>query len=356
MFCYRKNDPSTVSCESKLVSELISLFSIIFSGIVIYVTAKYTKLNIVNHLILQILISEIIDGVDILLVIFEDAQWPRTFENFYSRRRICFTQIFLSLFVCLWTVISAFFISLRIYDITVRNNTFFKKKFMKNIHYLVAFFSFFFTFWFWVIQTLVQAKQLKDSEDKAYHTSRPHLHFRHMYCWFEESINYVIFPIVLIIIGGSLFFSIKGICKLQNIKDKITEELEFNESNYLSKKKSDISKIIRTLWIYPLVSAILWIIYFILQIVSYHTVSAGLSFVYVIIISLRQPIYTVVFLVTQQTIKKEFINFVTFKTCRRRENRSVINPINQINPVNPTNPMNQINYEKTNLINIESIN
>ena len=63
MFCYRKGDPSTVSCESKLVSELISLLSIIFSGIVIYVTAKYTKLNIVKHLILQILISEIIDGV-----------------------------------------------------------------------------------------------------------------------------------------------------------------------------------------------------------------------------------------------------------------------------------------------------
>ena len=179
---------------------------------------------------------------------------------------------------------------------------------------------------------------------------------RFLYRLFWEIIFCIAASIVVIIIGGSLFFSIKGICKLQNIKDKITEELEFNESNYLSKKKSDISKIIRTLWIYPLVSAILWIIYFILQIVSYHTVSAGLSFVYVIIISLRQPIYTVVFLVTQQTIKKEFINFVTFKTCRRRENRSVINPINQINPVNPTNPMNQINYEKTNLINVESIN
>ena len=101
MFCYRKGDPSTVSCESKLVSELISLFSIIFSGIVIYVTAKYTKLNIVKHLILQILISEIIDGVDILLVIIEDAQWPRTFENYFTRRGICFTQIFLSIFVCL---------------------------------------------------------------------------------------------------------------------------------------------------------------------------------------------------------------------------------------------------------------
>ena len=342
MFCYRKGDPSTVSCESKLVSELISLFSIIFSGIVIYVTAKYTKLNIVKHLILQILISEIIDGVDILLVIIEDAQWPRTFENYFTRRGICFTQIFLSIFVCLWTLISSLFISIRIYDIT-KNNTIFKKKLMKNIHYFVALFSFLISFCFWVGQILFQAKQLEYSLDYLYQVSRTHRHFRHMHCWFEKDTNYVIFSIVLILIGFSIFFSIKGILVLKNIKNKITEELEFDDSNskFLNKKKSDIAKIIRTLWIYPVISAILWIIFFIFQIVSYYTINRFLSLVYVITISVRQPIYTIVFLLTQKTIKKEFINFVTFKTCKKRKNRSVINPINQINSV------------KYNLINVE---
>ena len=342
MFCYRKGDPSTVSCESKLVSELISLFSIIFSGIVIYVTAKYTKLNIVKHLILQILISEIIDGVDILLVIIEDAQWPRTFENYFTRRGICFTQIFLSIFVCLWTLISSLFISIRIYDIT-KNNTIFKKKLMKNIHYFVALFSFLISFCFWVGQILFQAKQLEYSLDYLYQVSRTHRHFRHMHCWFEKDTNYVIFSIVLILIGFSIFFSIKGILVLKNIKNKITEELEFDDSNskFLNKKKSDIAKIIRTLWIYPVISAILWIIFFIFQIVSYYTINRFLSLVYVITISVRQPIYTIVFLLTQKTIKKEFINFVTFKTCKKKKNRSVINPINQINSV------------KYNLINVE---
>ena len=342
MFCYRKGDPSTVSCESKLVSELISLFSIIFSGIVIYVTAKYTKLNIVKHLILQILISEIIDGVDILLVIIEDAQWPRTFENYFTRRGICFTQIFLSIFVCLWTLISSLFISIRIYDIT-KNNTIFKKKLMKNIHYYVALFSFLISSCFWVGQILFQAKQLEYSLDYLYQVSRTHRHFRHMHCWFEKDTNYVIFSIVLLLIGFSIFFSIKGILVLKNIKNKITEELEFDDSNskFLNKKKSDIAKIIRTLWIYPVISAILWIIFFIFQIVSYYTINRFLSLVYVITISVRQPIYTIVFLLTQKTIKKEFINFVTFKTCKKKKNRSVINPINQINSV------------KYNLINVE---
>ena len=91
MFCQRKDDDeSTLSCSTKLLSEIISFLSIIFSGMIIYVTAKYTKLNIVNHLILQILISEIIDGINILLVIFEDIQWPFNYENFFNRRGICF--------------------------------------------------------------------------------------------------------------------------------------------------------------------------------------------------------------------------------------------------------------------------
>ena len=205
---------------------------------------------------------------------------------------------------------------------------------MKNIHYFVALFSFLISFCFWVGQILFQAKQLEYSLDYLYQVSRTHRHFRHMHCWFEKDTNYVIFSIVLLLIGFSIFFSIKGILVLKNIKNKITEELEFDDSNskFLNKKKSDIAKIIRTLWIYPVISAILWIIFFIFQIVSYYTINRFLSLVYVITISVRQPIYTIVFLLTQKTIKKEFINFVTFKTCKKRKNRSVINPINRINP------------------------
>ena len=108
MFCKEKNDPSTLPCKIKLVSEIISIIAIVFSSFIIHVTRTRTKLNVINKLILQILISEIIDGVDILLVIVDDVQGDKTFEKYFIRRGVCFSQIFLSLFVCLWTLTSSF--------------------------------------------------------------------------------------------------------------------------------------------------------------------------------------------------------------------------------------------------------
>ena len=135
MFCnsLKNDDPSTLPCPIKLVSEIISLISIIFSSMVIYVTATRTKLNIINKLILQILISEVIDGINILIVVFDDILGERKFENLIERRYVCFSQIFLAIFSCLWTISSSFLISLRIFDIAVKNSNLFKKKNFEKI-------------------------------------------------------------------------------------------------------------------------------------------------------------------------------------------------------------------------------
>ena len=327
MFCYRKDDPSTLSCGVKLIPEIISLLSIIFSTLVIYITAKYTKLNIINKLILQILISEIIDGVNILLVIFEDMQWPRTYENYYSRRGICFSQIFLSLFVCLWTLIASFFISLRIYDITVKKNTLFKKKIMKKVNIFTIFSAVFISFWFWVGQTYYQAHKLASVPfDDYYQQQRTHFHFRHMHCWYETNISYAIFAIAFCLIIGNIFFSVKGISVIRTIKVKLTEELDLNGSIFVSRKKSEVEYIIRTLWIYPLTSASLWLLFIILQIFFDNEFKGTvLSVFYVILISVRQPIYALVFLLTQRNIRKEFINFFLCKN--KKKDKSKINPL-----------------------------
>ena len=327
MFCYRKNDPSTLSCGVKLIPEIISLLSIIFSTLVIYITAKYTKLNIINKLILQILISEIIDGVNILLVIFEDMQWPRTYENYYSRRGICFSQIFLSLFVCLWTLIASFFISLRIYDITVKKNTLFKKKIMKKVNIFTIFSAVFISFWFWVGQTYYQAHKLASVPfDDYYQQQRTHFHFRHMHCWYETNISYAIFAIAFCLIIGNIFFSVKGISVIRTIKVKLTEELDLNGSIFVSRKKSEVEYIIRTLWIYPVTSASLWLLFIILQIFFDNEFKGTvLSVFYVILISVRQPIYALVFLCTQRNIQKELINFFLCKN--KKKDKSKINPL-----------------------------
>ena len=190
MFCnsIKNDDPSTLSCPIKLVSEIISLISIIFSSLVIYITACRTKLNIINKLILQILISEVIDGINILIAIFDDLLGDSFFETYIEHRGICYSQIFFALFSCLWTVSSSFLISLRIYDIAVKNSTIFKKKYMqKYLIFFSLFIPIFISFWFWYGQTSYQTKVLENLPYKVYYnTEHTHFHFKHMYCWFEK--------------------------------------------------------------------------------------------------------------------------------------------------------------------------
>lgn len=336
MLCTEKPDDTTLPCSTRLVSEIISFFSIIFSSIIVYITAKRTKLNIINKLILQILISEIIDGIDILLVIIDDGFGLHSFENYIPRRGVCFTQIFLSLFVCLWTVISSFFISFRIFDIAVKKGIIFKKRFMKKIHLYSIFIPLFISFWFWVGQTTYQAQFLEQRTfTRTY--SNDKFHFRHMHCWYEKETSYAIFAIVLLLILGAVYFSVRGILAMKQIQLKLTDELEFGRSSLVSKKKSNVDYIIRTLWIYPITTAILWILFFIFQICYDNGVKGPvISLFYVIVISIRQPIYALVFLFTQRDIKKEFLkclkcqnkkrdSSVIFKNLDLRDSTSSIN-------------------------------
>ena len=325
MFCKRK-DSSGLSCSIKLVSEIISIISIIFSALVIYTTGRYTKLNVVNKLVLQILISEVIDGFTILLVIADDIQWPRIYENYYSRRGVCFTQIFLSLFVCLWTLTASFFISLRIYDMTVKKSILFKKKIMKKVHLISIIVPLFISFWFWVGQTVYQVEE-NTTFDIFYAKRSGRSRFKHLYCWYEKNVNYFIFAIVLALIISSVYFSIKGITVMKSIKNKLSEELEIEESSMVSKRKEKVEHIIKTMWLYPITSAVLWILYFILQIIFFFLLKEVfiLSMIYCIITSVRQLIYTLVLLFTQKNIKKEFTK--TLFCQRKKKDKSEINGI-----------------------------
>ena len=332
MFCIEKHDPSYLSCSIKWVSEIISFISIILTSIVTFVTAKYTKLNLINQLILQILISEIVDGVDILLVILTDSAGVSTFENYVYRRGICFTQIFLSLFACLWTLIASFFISFRMYDITVKKGAIFKKPIFQKVNIFCIAAPLFISFWFWVGQTSHQSKELEEeSLTEIYQPNREHKHFKHMHCWYEKDVNYVLFVIAILLIAGSFFFSIKGIFVMKNIHLKLKDESEYGRTSFLNKKKSNVEYIMKTLWIYPITSGILWFSYFIFQIaVENGKKGFEISLTFCIIISVRQPIYSLIFLFTQRDIKKKFVEWFLCKTKKR--NKSVI--ISSLEPIN----------------------
>lgn len=83
-------------------------------------------MTIMHILILQIIISEMVDEVNILLGILSYIKGKLNFENYGFRMQICYPQLFLSAFSCLWTLTASFFISLKLYDIIINNNKLFR--------------------------------------------------------------------------------------------------------------------------------------------------------------------------------------------------------------------------------------
>lgn len=332
MFCSSDNDGTSLKCSIKVISEFISFISIIFTTIVVIITKKKTIMNIINKLIVQILISEIIDGITILLVIIDDAQGDKTFENYNNRTYVCFTQIYFSIFSCFWTLCASFFISLRIYDIMIKKGRIFKNKFLEKY---VLFFSViipaFISYFFWLGQVISQANKIKDVNQKGFYQKyHSHSHFRHMYCWVDSDRNYAIFSIVIVLIGANVYFSIiKGTTFLNKVSGELKDEEEEFQMQSVKRKISDMEHIKKSLWIYPLTSGILWTIFFIIQILFNEVERRGfLSWIYCILISIRQGIYTFIFVYTQKDIKYHFMKFIL---CKNRTHKTLRNTKGIIN-------------------------
>ena len=134
MFCENPDNPEfEMPCSLKGVYEGFSFISLLGSIFVIYATVKKIKMNLTNILIIQIIISEMLDEINILLGIIADSSGKLHFENYEQRSYVCYTQIFLSVFSCLWTLTASLFISLKLYDLIVNKSRIFRgKKFLNR--------------------------------------------------------------------------------------------------------------------------------------------------------------------------------------------------------------------------------
>ena len=345
MFCSKSvNTNESLSCAVKWISEIISFFSIIFSLIIIVITATKTKPNIINKLILQILISEVIDGFSILLVIFDDYQGPKIFENRNLKTYACFTQIYLSVFTCFWTLTASFFISLRMYDIMVKRNQIFKNKiFEKYISLISIGIPAVFSYIFWIIQVSTQSKRLRDLTKSEYYQSyHSHDHYRNLNCWVELPLTIVLFVFAIILIGANIYFSIiKGSTFLNKIYGELKDKEENNEGHNLKKKIDNMEHIKKTLYLYPLTSGIIWFLFYILQIIflSKKGNSVAISWCLCLLLSIRLSVYVLLFFFTHKEIENQFLKFVLCKNYRKKN--QTINSINDVNEGDSIVPDNE---------------
>lgn len=322
MFCSETNDKNTLSCDKKIIAEAITAISLLFSIFVAFAASKKVKPNLTNKLVLQIIYSEIIDGVNILMAIFFDAFKIFTFENYSYRMGICFTQMYFGLFSCLWTLTASFLISLRIYDIMAYKSKIFKNIFMKKYTTTISYgIPLIISYIFWCCQINEQSKRLRDTPEKIFYNKTkysPPPHFRHIYCWFSPKKNYYIFGLVIILLVLNFYFSvIKGALYVK----KISTDIRNNEDegrNSIREKIKQMNTIKYSLCSYPIVSILVWSMFFIIQILfnQRSTDKNGpIAWIYCILISARQIIYTLVYFLTQ----KQLIKLIFCKKRKKAE-------------------------------------
>ena len=314
-FLVEKND---LLCSKRLLSEILSLISLSFSIFTVFVSFKKLKMNITNILIIHIIISEILDSINVLTAIFFDIIGRQTFENYRTRMNICFFQIFIGVFTCLWTLFSCFFISLRIYDRMQNKNRIFRTKFMANFTTVMSYaIPLIMTYILWAIQITNQANKISENDLNSYYPDKEKSndYFRHMYCWVTGSVNWSLFFITIILIILNLYFSIvKSALFIKKVSNEMIDtEEDIRESIQVKIRK--MNRMMYSLIIYPITSAILWVSFFVIQFLfnlkpdekdgkdgSFK--NGPLAWIYCSIISLRQFIYTSVFFWTQSSLRK----------------------------------------------------
>ena len=333
---FAKDDENYLSIDKKYFCEIISILSLIFSGFVLFVSFKKVKMTITNNLIMQIIMAEILDGINIILAIAIDAHGDFNFENYPSRMGICLTQIYLGVFSCLWNLFSSLFISIRLYDRMQNKSKIFRKRFMIKYATTMSYgIPSIISYILWTSQVLSQSNVLQNKTYYDYYESKSNANFfRYMYCWISDWNNYILFFISFFLIVANFYFSI---FKSATFICKITRDIEeADEGGSSSKRKvKKIKNIMHNLILYPLVSGLVWIIYFILQIltgfingpdriesiVDSNKKGAG-AWSIIIIICIRQLIFTLVFFLTQNNLKRHALNYITCKSCKNERKES----------------------------------
>ena len=79
-----------------------------------------------------------VDEGNILLGIISDSKGKLIFENYNFRMYTCYTQLYLAIFSCLWTLIASFLISLKLFDMIVNKNRIYSPNNFLNKHIIVV--------------------------------------------------------------------------------------------------------------------------------------------------------------------------------------------------------------------------
>ena len=343
MFCNesKQGKNNTMSCGEVWLQEIVTFISLICTLFVLTISFINLKRSLFDKLIIHILISEMIDQINILLSIISDSFGGLNFENSHPKMLVCFSQIFVAIFSCLWTLTASFFISLKLYDVIIKKNKLFKEgSFLnKNTILLSISIPLLISYIIWMIQTIEQAEEFSMEGQYNKNTSnKVRKRFKMGFCWVNNYLSVIICIIATVLICGNFYFSIfKGYFFLKNAKKEYKNNNLIRTSN-ISQIQS-LNKVQNNLFLYPTVASILWALFFIFKLFfelkdEYKTKSV-FSWIFNIFISTRQIIYISVYFFTQQKLKIYAYQVLTFKVCKMKKKPNLVELKKQIGSSEP---------------------
>ena len=331
MFCQENKDAS-IPCSMKWVYQIISFISLLCSFFVVYVTIKRIKMTIMHILVLQIIISEIVDEVNILLGIISDIKGKLNFENYGFRMQICYPQLFLSSFSCLWTLTASFFISLKLYDIIINNNKLFRgNNFLnKNVKLISVSIPLIISYILWAINLTMNDKRISLNSIYENKIQNRQQRIQLVFCWLAKEPSIAIAIIASLLILANLYFSIRSYWFLRNMKNSILNNND-DISKAINNQINNINQIQKIIFLYPIIACLIWSFFFLFIFLVYFDYRNNDNFrwaiVFCIFMSIRQIIYTLVYFLSQQKLRKYTLLILMCKTCKRNKSKGAINPI-----------------------------
>ena len=323
MFC-QENKGASIPCSMKWVYEIISFISLLCSIFVVVVTIKRIKMTIMHILVLHIIISEMVDELNILLGIISDIKGKLNFENYGFRMQVCYPQLFLSAFSCLWTLTASFFISLKLYDIIINKDRIFRGNnfWNKNVKLISVSVPLIISYILWAIHLVMNNKRISLNsiyEDKIKNRQQ---RIQLVFCWLGREPSIAIAIISTLLIIANLYFSIKSYIFLRNIKNNIINK-NVDISKAINNQINNINQIQKILFLYPIIACIIWITFFLFIFLFYfsyreHT-SKGWSVAFCVFMSIRQMIYTLVYFLSQKKLRDYTKLFFTCQTCKKNK-------------------------------------
>lgn len=137
-----------------------------------------------------------------------------------------------------------------------------------------------------------------------------------VFCWLAREPSIAIAIIASLLILANLYFSIRSYWFLRNMKNSILNNND-DISKAINNQINNINQIQKIIFLYPIIACLIWSFFFLFIFLVYFDYRNNDNFrwaiVFCIFMSIRQIIYTLVYFLSQQKLRKYTLLIYSFK-------------------------------------------